>query len=91
MPALLCCRDGERGGGPAPASSTSSIEITTITARSLAGQLVKCSAERARLAETDIERDPSYGQLTIGQKLLGPLDSAIGMISVRRHAKGTLE
>ncbi len=43
------------------------IEIATITARGLAGQPMKCGAERARLAEADIKRNVGYGQLTIRQ------------------------
>src|SRR5258708_21035509 len=52
---------------------------------------MKCGGERARLAEANFERDRSDGQLTLRQELLGPLDSAIGVISVRRHPEGTLE
>ena len=43
------------------------IEIATITARGLAGQPMKCGGERARVAETDIERYRGDGQLTIRQ------------------------
>ena len=47
--------------------STLLIEIATITARGLAGQPMKCGAERARLAEADIKCNFGYGRLTIRQ------------------------
>jgi hypothetical protein len=43
------------------------VEIATITARGLAGQPMKCGSERARLAEADIKRNGSDGQLMIRQ------------------------
>src|SRR6202022_4358486 len=79
----------KRSGSPTP--SPTLIEIATITARGLACQPMKRGGEGARLAEADLERDRGDGQLTIRQQLLGPFDSAVGVISVRRHAEGALE
>jgi hypothetical protein len=47
--------------------ASSSIEVATITARGLAGQPVKCGAERAGFGKADIERNRRDGQLTICQ------------------------
>ena len=58
---------GERSGSPVPASPTFLIEIATIMARGLAGQLMKCGGERAGVAEADIERNPGDGQRAISQ------------------------
>ena len=58
---------GERSGSLPSACPIPLIEIATITARSLAGQLMKCGGERARVAEADIERNRRDRQLTICQ------------------------
>src|ERR1700676_25131 len=75
----------------APASPASSIEAATIAARGLAGQPMKCGGKGGGLAKSNLERNRSDGQLTIRQELLGPLNSAMRVISVRRHFEGTLK
>src|SRR3979490_2728017 len=75
----------------APASPASSIEAATIAARGLAGQPMKCGGKGGGLAKSNIERNRSDGQLTIRQELLGPLNSAMRVISGRRHVEGTLK
>jgi len=64
--AALLSRSGNETAAPCP-PSTLLIEIATITARGLAGQPMKCGAERARFAKADIKRNLGYGQLTIRQ------------------------
>ena len=66
-PAPLRCRDRGSEAAVPRQPPTLLIEIATITARGLAGQPMKCGAERARLAEADIKRNVGYGQLTIRQ------------------------
>ena len=57
----------------------------------LTGQPVESGGEGGGIGEADLECNRGDGQLAIGQQLFGPLDAAIGVISVRRHAEGALE
>ena len=59
--------------------------------RGLAGQLMKCGTEPARVAKPNIDRNRGDRAPTIGQQLLGPFDSPIDVVSARRDAEGTLK
>jgi hypothetical protein len=82
---------GLRSAGPPASQYSLKLKANAAVVGRGLGALAKGGGERARLAEPDVECDFRHRQLALRQQVLGPLNTAVGQIAVRRDAERLLE